>query len=206
MILSTQNRLRMLVYLGAGLLIAAGFFTDGPKVAGITVGRLGIVSSVMVAAITVFNRWLWRLPPVVRILRTGPVLRGTWKGELISTHDNVRRTVYLAVRQTFAEIEVRMLTEESTSETSSCQLMRKAEGLSVLEYSYGNVPRATVRDRSEVHFGAARLECTGQQPTRIEGAYWTDRRTTGEMDLVRHCDAILQTFADAEAQSNANAR
>ena len=199
MIFSIQNRLRILVYLGGAVLILAGFLTDGPEVAGITFGRLGIVSTVLVAILWVFNRWLWRLPPIVKLLRTGPVLRGTWKGELVSTYDKKHRPIYLAIRQTFTEIEVRMLTEESTSETSSSQLLRRPEGLAILEYAYSNIPRATVRDRSEVHFGAARLECTGQLPTRIAGTYWTDRRTTGEMTLSQHAGAILQTFADAAA-------
>jgi hypothetical protein len=198
MIFSMQNRLKVLVFIGAGVLIVAGFFTDGPKVAGITVGRLGIVSTVLIAAIVAFDRWLWRIPLIVRLLSTGPVLRGTWKGELLSTYDNQRRPVFLAVRQSFTEIEVRMMTEESTSETTSCQLLRKPEGLAVLEYSYENIPRAPVRDRSEIHFGSARLECTGQVPTRIEGTYWTDRRTTGEMEFTLRVDAILQRYAEAD--------
>lgn len=199
MIFSLQNRLKVLVFFGAGVLIVAGFFTDGPQVAGITVGRLGIVSTVLIVAIVVFDRWLWRIPLVVRLLRTGPVLRGTWKGELLSTYDNQWRPVFLAVRQSFTEIEVRMMTEESTSETTSCQLLRKPEDLAILEYSYGNIPRATVRDRSEVHFGSARLECTGQAPERMEGTYWTDRRTTGEMTFTSHVDAILQSHPEADA-------
>ncbi len=198
MIFSTQNRLRILVYLGGGTLVVAGFFTDGPKVAGVTVGRLGIVSSVLVALLWVFNRWLWRVPLIVRVLNTGPVLRGTWKGKLTSRFDDQRRPVYLAVRQSFTEIEIRMLTEESTSETTSSQLLRRPEGLAVVEYAYNNIPRATVRDRSSVHFGAARLECTGQRPTRLEGGYWTDRGTTGDIELIQHTATILQTFADAE--------
>lgn len=197
-IFSMQNRLKVLVFVGAGVLIIAGFFTDGPEVAGITVGRLGIVSTVLISAIVVFNRWLWRIPLVVRVLRTGPVLRGTWKGESVSTYDNERRVVFLAVRQSFTEIEARLMTEESTSETTSSQLLRRPEDLTILEYSYSNVPRATVRDRSEVHFGSARLESTGQQPTRLEGDYWTDRRTTGEMRFTTRTDRILQTYADAE--------
>lgn len=199
MILTMQNRLKLLVFIGGGVLIVAGFFTDGPQVAGITVGRLGIVSTVLITVIGVFDRWLWRVPAFVRILRTGPVLRGTWKGRLISTYDQQSRRVYLSVRQRFTEIEVRMMTEESTSETTSSQLLRRPEDLSVIEYSYSNIPRATVRDRSEVHFGTARLECTGQVPSRLEGAYWTDRRTTGEIELTTRVPVLLQSYAEAEA-------
>ncbi|MDZ7733896.1 MAG: hypothetical protein U5R31_13280 [Acidimicrobiia bacterium] len=198
MIFSIQNRLKILVFIGAGVLVIAGFFTEGPQVAGITVGRLGIVSTVLIGIIVAFDRWIWRIPLVVKWLRTGPVLRGTWKGELVSTYDDRRRPVYVAIRQRFTEIEVRMMTKESTSETSSSQLLRKPEDLSVLEYSYSNVPRATVRHRSEVHFGSARLECTGQVPTRIEGSYWTDRRTTGEMVFESRKSQIVQSYAEAD--------
>jgi hypothetical protein len=56
-----------------------------------------------------------------------------------------------------------------------------------------------VRDRSEPHFGAARLECTGQTPTRLTGVYWTDRLTRGDMEFSQHAPQVLQTFAEAEA-------
>lgn len=199
MIFSLNSRLKILVYFGAAVLILSGFFTDGPEVAGITIGRLGIVELAITALIVVFNQWAWRWKYVVRFLRTGPVLRGTWKGESVSTYDGETRETFIAVRQTFAEIEVRLLSDESTSETTSCQLLRRPDGLTLVEYSYANTPRATVRDRSEPHFGAARLECTGQLPTRIQGSYWTDRRSTGELEFTEHKPAILQTYADAKA-------
>jgi SMODS-associating 2TM, beta-strand rich effector domain len=151
-IFSLRNRLKLLIYFGAALLILIGLFDNGPKVAGITFGRLGLVEAGLFAAILLFNRWAWRLPGVVAVLRTGPVLRGTWKGTTTSTYDGQTRTAYIAVRQTFAEIEVRLISEESTSETTSCQLIRRPDGLTIVEYSYANTPRASVRHRSELHF------------------------------------------------------
>jgi hypothetical protein len=198
MIFSVRNRLKILVYLGAGLLILSGFFSSGPRIAGLTFGRLGFVDLGLFAIIVVFNRWAWRLPGVVAVLRTGPVLRGTWKGTTTSTVDNQTRDAYVAIRQTFSNIEVRLISEESHSETTSCQLVRRPDSFSIIEYSYENVPRTSVRHRSEVHFGAARLECAGQRPTRLEGNYWTDRRTTGELVFAQFTPKVLQTLRDAE--------
>jgi hypothetical protein len=199
MIFSLRNRLKILIYVGAGTLLLLGFLTKGPRVAGITVARLGIVETVIFVVIVAFNQWLWRQPLVVDALRTGPVLRGTWKGTSRTTHDGRERTAYLCIRQTFAELEVRLLSEESTSDTTSCQLVRKFDGLSVIEYSYTNTPLASVRDRSSLHLGAARLESTGQRPHRLEGSYWTDRRSTGDLTFTEHTPKILQSFADAES-------
>lgn len=198
MIFSLRNRLKILVYVGALLLIAIGLLSDGPEVAGITLGRLGLVEAGLFAVIVFFNRWAWRLPGVVALLRTGPVLRGTWKGTTKSTYDGKTRTAYIAIRQTFAEIEVRLLSDESTSDTTSCQLIRKPDGLAIIEYSYSNTPRATVRYRSEIHFGAARLECTGQRPNQLQGSYWTDRQTIGELEFTQHSTKLLHSFSDAE--------
>jgi len=78
-------------------------------------------------------------------------------------------------------------------------LIRQSDGLAVIEYAYSNTPRAMVRDRSAPHFGTARLECTSQRPTHLQGNYWTDRRTTGELTFTEHTGKVLQTFADAEA-------
>jgi hypothetical protein len=80
MIFSLRSRLKILIYVGALALIAVGFFTDGPEVTGITIGRIGIVETVLFALIVLFNQWVWRWLPVVALLRTGPVLRGTWRG------------------------------------------------------------------------------------------------------------------------------
>jgi len=114
MIYSLRNRLKVLVYLGAALLILAGFFSDGPEVAGITFGALGFVELGLFVVIVSFNRWVWRWPGVVGLLRTGPVLRGTWKGTTTSTYDNQERIAYVAMRQTFADIEIRLISDEST--------------------------------------------------------------------------------------------
>lgn len=198
MILSLRNRLKVLVYLGAAILFVVGLFDNGPKLAGVTLGRLALVEAGLFAFLTFFNQWLWRQRLVVSLLRSGPLLRGTWKGAVTSADTGTKYEAYLSVRQSFIQIEVRLMTAESTSETTSCQLINRPEGLAVIEYVYQNDPRPTIRNRSEIHFGGARLQAVGSWPEAIEGEYWTSRQTRGELKFDKHKSKVAQTFDAAQ--------
>lgn len=43
--------------------------------------------------------------------------------------------------------------------------------------------RASVHERSEVHHGSFKLDIGGQPVDRLEGYYWTDRNTMGELEF-----------------------
>jgi hypothetical protein len=66
-----------------------------------------------------------------------------------------------------------------------------------LVWVYLNTPRAGVRDRSELHRGAAILtaprEPGGAKP---EGSYFTDRKTRGDLALSDHYSKLVETHAE----------
>jgi hypothetical protein len=196
--LSLRSRLKLLVYLGAGILFVVSLFDGGPTVVGLTIGRLAIVEAGLFALLTFFNHWVWRQRFVASALRSGPVLRGTWKGVVTNADTKKEYEAYLSIRQTFATIDVRLLTAESTSESTNSHLTNRSEGLAVLEYAYQNDPRPTVRSRSEIHFGATRLEAVGTWPTTLAGEYWTSRQTRGELTFGEHNLKLTQTFEAAQ--------
>src|SRR5687767_5494889 len=63
-----------------------------------------------------------------------------------------------------------------------------------LVYSYMSTPRLTVRDRSSMHHGTALLEIRNTPTKELCGEYWTDRRSTGEIELTLRESRLLDAF------------
>jgi len=68
---------------------------------------------------------------------------------------------------------------------------------------YRNEPKIQVRDRSPIHYGAFMLDVQGNPIDALEGVYWTDRETRGDMKLTdrraEQCgsyDAAKKAFGD----------
>lgn len=198
MILTLRNRLKVLIYLGAAMIIVVSMLEGGPS-PGLSINRLSIVEAGLIAVISLFDRYAWRWWTIPRLLRTGPVLRGTWRGVIRPTEGDQQEIVaYLSVRQTFSGIALRLMTEESMSESSTAQLTQEAEGLAVVEYVFQNIPRDSFRLGSPIHFGAARLEGVGPHPQQLEGSYFTSRRTSGELAFSKRKTRVVHSFKDAE--------
>ena len=197
MILSLRNRLKVLIYTGALVVFIMSLLDRGPKL-GLTRQRLAVLEMILFGLLTTFDRYAWRLGPIPQLLKTGPVLRGTWKGEVRPTSAASHPLpAYLSVRQTYSSVAFRLLTDEATSESTTARLVREEESRHQGEYSYESIPRDSVRDRSPIHFGSVRFQCVGERPTRLQGEYFTSRRTTGELSFGERRDAVVHSFSDA---------
>src|SRR5688572_5915097 len=78
---------------------------------------LGIAAAILVFALLVFDRWVWRWPGV-RNVTSRPVLHGTWRTELRTSYEGrAEETIgsYLVIRQTYSTICVDMLFDRSQS-------------------------------------------------------------------------------------------
>lgn len=148
-----------------------------------------------------FEKYLWRWHALNGWLVKIPDLQGTWEGELISTWVNPETgekpnpiPTKLVIKQTFNKIECYLYTEESSSYSMAADFFRAMGDQILLSYTYTNRPRQSVRERSEVHDGAALLRIT-DSGKGLSGEYWSSRKTTGEMKFKfteRHChDSFL---------------
>lgn len=52
-----------------------------------------------------------------------------------------------------------------------------------LVYSYASDPKPTVQGRSARHYGTAVLDILDGKPAKLKGVYWSDRKTTGELEF-----------------------
>jgi SMODS-associating 2TM, beta-strand rich effector domain len=156
-------------------------------------------------ALVLWNRWLWSWRVFRPWLTTRPDLRGTWKGHLVSSwvDPNTKQgrgeiEVYLVIRQTFSTADARLLTAESFSISLSADIVADGESIQTLAVVYRNTPRALLRGRSPIGHGGMLLYVRGTPIHQLDGEYWTDRGTKGELTLALRSGGLCHDFAEAQ--------
>jgi hypothetical protein len=193
-----QAAIGIMVLVWAALLFATGI-TLNPSL----LKPLSLAISIAYYLLVAFDRWLWRLPLVARLVHR-PVLRGTWKGELESTWIDPSSgsridpvDVFLAVRQTYSSVSLRIMTSESSSRSLVASMDAPHDDVPRVSSTYQNIPRLLIQNRSRIHHGALMLDVEGVPPTRLAGFYWTDRDTKGEVLLRSRLPKVYTSFNEA---------
>lgn len=120
-----------------------------------------------------YDKWIWKKIPLGI-----PVLKKQYSGTLKSSFDGVEHDATLYIRQTFLSVHITMESEESRSISISASLDDVFDEMR-LTYCYLNEPKIEYRNKSEIHYGTAVLRVN--DPAKISGKYYTDRRTQGDM-------------------------
>ena len=163
---------------------------DGVYVSIAWLHHLSVVTGVVLLLVTCFDRFAWRWRWLHSWFVNRPVVDGTWRAEIVSDWTDPATGItiapldgYMVVRQTFSRLSLRLITNESQSELLGAEILRADDGTYRIIGVYRNEPRLTVRDGSPIHYGGLVLQADGSPPTRLEGSYWTDRGTAGELRL-----------------------
>lgn len=144
----------------------------------------------------------WRLPFLQGWLVPFPDLQGTWQGTIKTTWKNTETgdtppaiPVILVIKQSFDAISCVMYTKESSSRSNAALLLEEDDsGIKELSYNYTNTPELNARLRSPIHEGAAKLRIITVPKRSLQGEYWTNRKTTGEMTLTFRSKQLLESF------------
>lgn len=139
----------------------------------------------------IFSKLAWKWKIFQGWLIPFPVLEGTWSGLMKSTWTDpaTSKTLQpipftLVIRQSFLTINCSIYTKESSSISYSADILVDRETKKrQLIYHYTNRPKASVRNRSEIHDGTALLDIMGAKPNEMKGEYWTSRKTTGDIEV-----------------------
>jgi SMODS-associating 2TM, beta-strand rich effector domain len=160
-------------------------------------------ASIVVFLLLAFDRWLWRWLPLAVTGR--PILDGTWKLTLKSTHVDPRTgstqppsECYLVIRQTFSTITVGGLFDSSRSWSMSAEIC-ELNGQRTLWYVYRSEARTMSREGNPPRRGAAALNISTTPRTRLEGDYWTEAGTRGEIETSGYSKRHYQDFGSAKA-------
>ena len=159
---------------------------------------------VAVGVLNIWEYWLWHLPIVQKLPQVSQDIRGTWKGALDSfwIDPDTRKSppikvVFLVIRQSASTVSVVVLTNESRSKSSLAKISN--DGISSsLDYMYLNQPDSRFEHRSRMHHGSTSLNITGRPAIRLQGRYWTDRDSKGELSFNERIIQFADDFARAE--------
>ncbi len=157
-----------------------------------------------VIALNVYDKWLWKIPPLRHVPKRPPNLSGTWRGTLHSEYRDPKTgkvvppiKAFMVVEQTASTISIRQLTSESRSRSLTASLEKNA-GMWVASFTYINEPHLRYQSRSPMHLGAGVMNIHGSPPTSIDGQYWTSRDSKGELRFGRKSKKVYTRFEDAE--------
>lgn len=134
-----------------------------------------------------FNKWMWKWSIFQSWLVPFPCLAGEWEGHIFYNWDGIDRDkiIKLKIRQTFLQVQICIETNESHSNSICASFdFDEMRGHRDLVYSYINEPDVTIRERSQIHYGTAKLRYNDKEGT-LEGTYWTDRKSVGDIILTR---------------------
>jgi hypothetical protein len=190
-----------------GIVVAVfgvAIWASGGTVSSAWLRFFGAAAFTVWLALVVWDRWLWKVPFIQRVLPVPVDLTGTWKGSLHRLRgpdgDAVgpaEQEVYLVIRQTSTTISVVLLTAELTSKSTVASIRRDEASTSV-SYVYFARPEARVESRSRMHNGAAILDVSGRPAARLDGRYWTDRDTRGQFEVSKRRKGTFDDFVSAQ--------
>ena len=136
-----------------------------------------------------FNRYLWRLDSLRRILLV-PDLNGTWTCEGQTALKNGESADYqwnatITITQSWSKVLIHSKTSQSESKSISASIFHE-DGVGYrLLYQYNNNPNANELDLLN-HSGSAEL-LFSEDTSTASGSYYTDRHrtTVGTMNLTK---------------------
>ncbi len=186
---------------------AALLFVDGQPLSANLFKPSSLVLSGLIIVVTIFEKWAWRLPLLHPWFVRPPNLIGAYTG-VINSHWIDPATgqkrgeipALLVIRQSLSSIHVRLYTAESESCSVLGSFVEAPDGNHELLFTYRNEPRLENRLRSPIHYGGARMT-VGQETQLLEGSYWTDRQTVGDMKFTRISREKPHSFQEGQALS-----
>jgi len=198
------NYVKAIIY-AAVTVWAIALLVSGQKLSSDLLRPLSTVTSIVVFLAIAFELWLWKLPFLHGWLVKRPVLTGTWCAELRSNWKDASGAPipaiegYVVIRQTFLSLSLRLLTKESSSHLVGTEIVCSVDRQYCVSGVYRNEPRYQDRSHSQIHFGAVWLQVIDTPTQMLQGHYWTDRNTAGEMLLTDRRKPEFQDFKSAQA-------
>lgn len=159
-----------------------------------TFSLAGMLVSIAWLFWTVFRYILWKIPFLQGWLVLVPNLNGSWHGKLESTwvDPDTKQSpnpidTTASIKQSLTKITIDLDTDgmnsTSTVATVKYDPDRRA---STISYVYLSEPLAKHRKKNVIHYGAAKLTVLKKDKSiTLNGTYWTDNKTSGDIHLER---------------------
>jgi len=186
------------------LLLIGTLYLQGQSIIRPSLNAYSWIATIITAVLIAWNKWLWRIKLLYPLSKM-PDVRGTWKAELNSFWKDPKTgqargkiEVYLVFRQTFSSLDIRLFSAESSSVSLSANVVTDGEGVHTIATTYRNEPSIAHLAHSPISHGGMLLSIRGEEIVRqIDGKYWTDRQSTGEIKMTERSSKIASGFDEA---------
>jgi hypothetical protein len=194
--------IRAIVVIVSAVFVVGSWITTGaPDTSLLSFFSVAVLACTIL--LVLWDGWAWKWKVSQTIPGVSRDLSGTWQAWLESFWIDpttgtspAPKTVYIVIRQTSSTATVTLISDESKSKSSLARVV-KEDGSWLLHYVYTNEPRLAVRGRSPIHHGSAVLAVIGSPAKRLEGGYWTDRDSKGQLKLMKRSKMLAEDFEEA---------
>jgi hypothetical protein len=152
------------------------------------------VTVISVVIVPIFIKSLWKCRIFNKWLVLIPNLNGKWEGVISSewiNPDTKKKCEFiqtsLIIKQSLFNISCIMKTQETQSRSITSDFrIDENNQIHQLVYIYETNPSPKVRERNPIQHGTIVFDIIKENDSiKLEGNYWTDRKTTGEIKLTK---------------------
>jgi len=198
--MSSSTGTRIAIFLSAAIALVAVWLTTGKFDLTYTKAIVS-ASSVVIIGLLAFDGWAWRFWPF-RLFVSKPILHGTWKLEQRTSYEpraHETMEAYLVIDQRFSGIrQIRGLYEISNSHSLTADLAVDRSHCT-LSFIFRSEAGTMHRDGNAPSRGAAVLQVGRQPRLHLQGDYWMERGTKGNITSVGYSRKFYGTFASAQS-------
>lgn len=151
---------------------------------------IGALNSVVLVAVAInafgLWRWIWKINERFFNAHVFPDIQGTYTGTLNFVWEGTHtKPMTLVIRQSLTKVRVFLKTDVSQSDSVTAEIIKDGHDAWRLYYGYDNTSRNPTVVRSGDHSGFAQLNILASNPLALSGRYFTDRNTSGSLELSR---------------------
>lgn len=166
-----KKYMKYVCYLSIGLLLLLKFIVKIDDWMDAISYSISITIAISIGYVTI----LWKYNPLEKY----PRLNKKYSGKII-TENYGERDVCVEIKHNLIYTYIKLTTNESKSRSKSFNIYKEGEDW-MLMYTYINEPNMLEREHSDIHYGTCVLEIKDKD--KLEGMYYTDRKTIGEIKL-----------------------
>lgn len=139
-----------------------------------------------------FKKWFWKFKIFRPLIVKVPNLNGVWEGKLESYWEDSNNEsippiqIKVFIRQDFDSISIEMHSDKMISNSYTANIVTdKNTGAQELIYNYTSKSKIDNRETNPWHDGTTKLFIHDGGNIKLEGEYWTVRKTIGKIRLNR---------------------
>lgn len=145
------------------------------------IGTASDLVAIIVCIDLIYVKYIWKYIPFEKT----PRIYGTYEGIIRYNFNGneSEKNIRLEIKQTLLSVKVKVITDEITSDSIMGNIVEEREA-NVLYYTYITNPQSKYSMNNPIQYGTCRLIITDID--KLEGIYWTSRRTNGDIELKKN--------------------